>query len=95
MTLAMACSIDDYWNMRTFTHDRNGLIQRRWDSRIQCCIVASSCVDLLGAKEREHLSDEVGSIRFRGKSKNTAFESIRNRQKYVLEETYVSSCHVR
>ena len=79
----MTCSIENYWSTQTFAHDCNRLIQYRRNK----CIVADSCIDLLGAEEGENLSNEIGGISYRGEGEDTAFESIRDRQKYVLAGT--------
>jgi hypothetical protein len=80
----MSCSTGNQWSIRTFAHDRNRLIQWGRESCIQRRIVAGSYIDLLRAQEREHLSNEIGSIRFRGDGEGPALESIRDRQEYVL-----------
>lgn len=64
--------------MRTFSHDCNRLIKRPGNSRMGGRIVAGSFVDLLGAKKREHLSDEIGDVHFGGECKYAAFECIRD-----------------
>jgi hypothetical protein len=60
--------------MQTFAHYCGGLIRCLWDSYIKGRIVASGLVGLLCAEVKEHLSDEVGSIRFGGKGEAKVFE---------------------